>query len=192
MINTIDIFEKNGNVKVSQFIDDLTLSTISHYLEYKIRRGEWVEEKVWDQSKYGYYADPLIEVLLEKCRDEVGEIIGKELISTYSYARVYQPGEQLEPHIDRESCEISVTVNVAYKGLPSPIYMKYADRGPQEHILNNGDAVIYKGCEATHWRQPLQNDQLVVQFMLHYVDKNGPCAEFARDKRSCIAAPRGA
>ena len=36
-------------------------------------------------------------------------LIGKEVLPTYSYARLYTEGEILSKHKDRPSCEISVT-----------------------------------------------------------------------------------
>lgn len=179
-------FEENGCIRVENFIDFQTISIVSQYFENKINRGEWVEDSNEQDpiSKYAYYADPLIEVILLASQNAVEAATGKKLIPTYSYARVYQSGEVLKPHVDRPSCEVSVTVNVATKGGFSPIYTQYKNNDPEKHILNPGDAVIYKGCEAMHWRQPLLKDQLNVQFMLHYVDKNGPNAGFAKDKRS--------
>lgn len=178
-------FEKHGCVLVKNFIDEQTIAVVSKYFENKIRRGEWIETiKSGDQtSRYAYYADPLIEVLLEASRESVEDATGKELIPTYSYSRVYQPGEKLSPHVDRPSCEISVTVNVATKGEFSPVYTQYGQNDPEKHVLNPGDAVIYMGCDVMHWRQPLKDGQLNVQFMLHYVDKNGSNAEYEKDKR---------
>jgi hypothetical protein len=179
-------FEEQGCVLVENFIDQQTISIVSQYLENKIKRGEWVErqEDGMVTTKLFYYADPLIEILLQVSKEAVEKICGKELIPTYSYARIYQPGERLLPHVDRPSCEISVTVNVATKGEFSPIYTQYGNNDPEKHLLNPGDAVVYKGCEAMHWRRPLQENQLNVQFMLHYVDRNGPNAGFAKDKRA--------
>jgi alkylated DNA repair dioxygenase AlkB len=184
-MSNVEQFNKNGCVRVDGFIDPQTIAVVSQYLENKIKRGEWVEGPCqYDTtSKFAYYADPLIEVLLQASQQAVEEVTGKELIPTYSYSRVYQPGEALKPHVDRPSCEVSVTVNVATKGEFSPIYMQYGDNFPEAHVLNPGDAVVYKGCQAMHWRNPLKEDQFNVQFMLHYVDKNGPNAEFAKDKR---------
>lgn len=178
-------FEKHGCVLVKNFLDEQTVAVVSRYLENKIRRGEWVEEfKDGDPtSRYAYYADPLIEVLLQASKDAVEDATGKALLPTYSYARIYQPGEKLFPHVDRPSCEISVTVNVATKGEFSPIYTQYGQNDPEKHVLSPGDAVIYMGCDVMHWRQPLREGQLNVQFMLHYVDKNGPNAQHAKDKR---------
>lgn len=187
-----EIFNSNGCVRVNNFIDEQTVAVVSQYLENKIRRGEWVEGNEGPQaaSKYFYYADPLVEVLLLASQKAVEEVTGKELIPTYSYARIYQPGESLEPHIDRSACEISVTVNVASKGEISPIYMQYDGNDPEKHTLNPGDAIVYKGCEAMHWRRPLKDGQLNVQFMLHYVDKNGLNAACAKDKRPAYGMPQ--
>lgn len=178
-------FEKHGCVLVKNFIDEQTISVVSQYFENKIRRGEWAEGNEGGQSvsKFFYYADPLIEVLLQASTEEVESATGKELIPTYSYSRIYQPGEKLAPHTDRPSCEVSVTVNVATKGEFSPVYTQYGQNDPEKHVLNPGDAVIYMGCDVMHWRQPLGENQLNVQFMLHYVDKNGPNANYAKDQR---------
>lgn len=184
-------FEMNGCVLVKNFIDEQTVAVVSQYFENKIRRGEWeVTFKNGDPTtKYAYYADPLIEVLLQACKEAVEDATGKELLPTYSYSRIYQPGEQLYPHVDRPSCEISVTVNVATKGEVSPVYTQYGQNDPEKHILNPGDAVIYMGCDVMHWRRPLVEGQLNVQFMLHYVDKHGVNAEYVKDKRPAYGFP---
>lgn len=185
-MTNVELFDRYGCTRVEGFVDASTIDTVSCYLENKLLRGEWKEVPGGAEvtSRLAYYADPLIEVLLQASKDAVEAATGKTLIPTYSYTRVYQPGEELKPHVDRPSCEISVTVNVATKGRFSPIYIKYKNDAPQEHVLNPGDAVIYKGCDVVHWRKPLEADQLNVQFMLHYVDKNGPNAEYAKDKRA--------
>lgn len=184
-MNSAEVFERNGCVRVDGFIDPQTVSVVSQYLENRIRRGEWKARDEGSQaaSKFFYYADPLIESLLLACKSGVEQVVGKELLPTYSYSRVYQPGEELVPHVDRPSCEVSVTVNIASKGEASPIYMQYASNAAEEHVLRPGDAVVYKGCDAKHWRKPLKDGQLNVQFMLHYVDRNGPNAACERDTR---------
>jgi len=186
-------FEKHGCVLVRNFIDEQTIAVVSRYFENKIRRGEWKEAaKEGDPtSRYAYYADPLIEVLLEASKESVEDATGRELIPTYSYSRIYQPGEKLKQHVDRPACEVSVTINVATKGEFSPVYTQYGQNDPEKHVLNPGDAVIYLGCDVTHWRQPLKDGQLNVQFMLHYVDKNGPNADHAKDKRPAYGYDSG-
>ena len=187
MTNT-EIFEKFGCVRLNGFIDPVTVTTISQYFENRIIRGEWPEGQEGKEpvTKLFYYADPLIEVVLKTSQKAIEEAVGKELLPTYSYSRIYQPMEELMSHIDRPSCEYSVTVSIANKGGISPFYTQYKDDVAEKHVLSPGDAVVYKGCEARHWRKPLEAGQLIIQFMLHYVDKNGPHAGYCFDKRPSL------
>ena len=180
-----------GYLKVAGLIDEQTIATVSQYFENKINRGEWkqiVKLGPMDSSKFGYYADPLIEVLLKTCLPTIEKETGLSLEPTYSYSRIYQEGEELKPHTDRESCEISVTVNVACTmSEPWPIWMQYKNNDPAKCILKPGDAVIYKGCEVMHWRRTLEKGAVNPQFMLHYIVKDGPNAAYKFDKRAGLA-----
>ena len=185
-------FETSGYLKVENLIDQTTIKTLSQYFENKINRGEWAQKKLTahDSSKFGHYADPLIEALLVTCLPAVEQRMGFLLEPTYSFSRVYQGGEELKPHTDRPSCEISVTVNVACTmSEPWPIWMQYKGNDPAKCLLNPGDAVIYKGCQVTHWRRPLEQGAINPQFMLHYVAKNGPNATYKFDKRAALGLP---
>lgn len=181
-------FDSSGYLIVEKIIDNESIKTISQYFENKISRREWESKEIemGDSSKFGYYADPLIEVLLKKLLPVVEEKTELQLEPTYSFSRVYQEGEELIPHVDRPSCEISVTINVACTGEIWPIWMQYENKDPVKCMLEPGDAVIYKGCEVTHWRRKLPEGQINVQFMLHYVNKNGPNAEYKFDKRKAL------
>lgn len=183
-------FQSKGYIKVESLVDTQTIQTISQYFENKINRGEWTaksEISKNESSKFGYYADPLIEVMLKKCLPAIEKQTGLELEPTYSFSRVYQEGEELEPHTDRPSCEVSATINVACTGDIWPIWVQYENNDPVKCMLKPGDAVIYKGCEVTHWRRKLPKSQINVQFMLHYVNKNGPNAEYKFDKREALS-----
>jgi hypothetical protein len=183
-------FSSDGYVVIRDFIDKQTIATISQYFENKLKRGEWSENLNQEHvvvSRLGYYADPLIEIMLKQCQYAIEQHTGLLLEPTYSFSRVYQEGEELTPHIDRPSCEISATINVACTGDVWPIWMQYKDKDPVKCMLSPGDAVIYKGCEVTHWRRKLPKGQINAQFMLHYVAKNGPNAEYKFDKRESLA-----
>lgn len=176
-------FTSNGYVLVKNFIDEATVRTISRYFENKILRGDWKLDPSDPITSYSSYADPLIEVVLRDSLPYVEEVVGEELVPTYSYSRIYRPGETLEPHVDRPSCEVSLTINVANLGEYSAIYMKYPGKEANKYILNPGDAVVYQGCVVEHWRDTLVDPQLTVQFMLHYVRKNGKFNNYKFDGR---------
>ena len=184
-MSNISNFDEIKYARIDSFIDETTIEIISLYMENTIRRGIWTEDKNIESTQYSYYADPLTEVLLIKCKELVEATTGRELLPTYSCSRIHQPGDVLENHKDLEACEISVIVNVALKGDNSPIYTKYKNK-TEQHALNPGDALIYMGCDVDHWIEPLQEGQLNVQFMLHYVDKNGPFASYEKDTRPML------
>jgi alkylated DNA repair dioxygenase AlkB len=186
------VFDSTGYVKVPEFLSPYMARLFVEYFTNKIRKGEWQEREKDDYgktptSKFQCYADPLVEIMLKQQLETIEKIVGKGLYPTYSFARVYQEGEELKPHTDRPSCEISVTVSVMSP--PWPIWMQYKDNDPSKFILSAGDAVVYKGCEAMHWRRQLPTPDLCMQFMLHYVIKDGDNKDYKFDKRTNLGMP---
>jgi len=123
-----------------------------------------------------------------RIRYKVEKIIGKKLYNTYYYDRFYVPGCPLEVHTDRPACEISVTLHISSNVKnPWPIWIKGADtyENPRDKdpwnkkiikhglkrsvILKPGDALIYKGCERPHWREPLPREYRTI-YSIQYTD----------------------
>jgi PKHD-type hydroxylase len=46
-----------------------------------------------------------------------------------------------------------------------------------------GDAALYRGMDKVHWREPYKEGKWQAQVFLHYVDADGPHAEWKFDKR---------
>ena len=129
------------------------------------------------------YADPLMETILLHVRTAVEKNTGLELSPTYSYFRVYRNGDELIPHKDRPACEISTTICFGFSYDDSynwPIYME-----GESVDLKPGDMVAYRGCDLKHWREKFmpKEKHYHVQGFFHYVDKNGPHADWKFDKR---------
>lgn len=178
-------FDAKGYTIVREFLDPASTQTMSRYMEYRAKQTP--EEYDDPTSRFSFYADPLAETVLYSARSDVETVCGRKLYPTYSYSRVYVRGDELKKHVDRPSCEISVTVNVAIDAAdPWPIWCRYKNNDPVECLLNPGDAVIYKGCEVEHWRYPLRHANINAQFMLHYVDVNGPYANRKWDNRPSL------
>jgi hypothetical protein len=123
--------------------------------------------------------DQVFDTLLKISKSKIETITGLELFPTYTYARLYKTGNIMKPHRDRPSCEISVTLKLSDTGNYNwPIFM---DGNKIE--LEDGDAVLYRGCELEHWRNYCERpDYYLGQVFMHYVDKNGPNAEYKYDK----------
>jgi hypothetical protein len=126
--------------------------------------------------------------------------LGMDLHPTYFYDRFYFVGQQLLRHSDRPACEVSVTLQISsnHPDDPWPIWFERPDGTESYALMNDGDAVVYKGCEREHWRDPLPSkynkaqrlwrkvrgladDTYHHQIFLHYVDANGPFCHMAGD-----------
>tara|TARA_B110000503_G_scaffold65815_2_gene103343 strand:- start:2747 stop:3355 length:609 start_codon:yes stop_codon:yes gene_type:complete len=139
-------------------------------------------------NAHSVYADTLMETMLHFLHPHMEKQTGLSLCPTYTYYRVYRPGMDLKPHMDRPSCEISTTVcfGINYNDKPTDyrwgMYVHPGIMIPQ----NPGDLLIYRGCEVEHWREPFDAGagSYQVQAFFHFIDKNGPYyPEFAYDNR---------
>jgi hypothetical protein len=179
-------FQKNSYVLVKGFLDPQSANTVSRYLENSLRRYPENNQGGGGDvsSKISWYADPLMEVILQNSLADVEKNTGLSLFPSYSFTRVYQKGDELQPHIDRPACEISVTCHITTVGKPWSIWMQAPGAKPTQHFLEPGDACIYRGCEVKHWRERAEETDINVQMMLHYVDQKGPSAHHKFDKRA--------
>ena len=113
----------------------------------------------------------MFETLHERLWPVIENAVGEELIPTYAYARLYSNGDVLEKHTDRPACEVSITIQLGRSHNYSwPIYM-----GGEKFEMNEGDGVIYPGCDIEHWRDECKGpeDYYSGQVFLHFVRKNG-------------------
>lgn len=131
---------------------------------------------------YSEYADFCSETLLKSIRPKVEDAFKQKLIETYSYVRIYINSSFLPKHKDRMDCEYSVTLNIS--GESWPIFIEDNIQIPV--ILNPGDALFYKGCELTHWREPYTGKEEYIQIFLHY-NKLGT---IKYDNRHLLGMPR--
>jgi len=152
--------------------------------------GTWTDTQI--PNTYTHYADPVMETLLVKMLPVMKEQTGLDLIPTYSYARAYKKGDELERHKDRPSCEISTTINLG--GDPWSIFIEPSGEIGREGtkvLLEVGDMLVYSGCELEHWREPFDGN-ICGQVFLHYNHVNGPFADKNKfDGRAKLGLPSG-
>ena len=181
-------FQKKKYLPYNNFVPaELANPIVEKYLELAKQNEHKGDEQV--PNTPAWYGEPMCEYLMVESLSKMEKITGLKLAPTYTYMRVYKPGDDLQWHQDRPSCEISVTVNLGQSSSYDwPIW--YADpddltvRMPVR--LYPGEAMIYRGCEVPHWREkfePDSEDDWQVQVFMHYVDKHGPFNQFAYDQR---------
>ena len=150
--------------------------------------GIWNDDQV--PNTYSHYGDIVMETLLIEVKPVMEKHTGIKLSPTYSYARIYKKGDVLARHKDRDSCEISTTLNLG--GESWPIYLDPTGRNGQAGIeinLSPGDMLIYSGCDLEHWREEFKGKNCG-QVFLHYNKSSSKTAkENYLDERPILGAP---
>jgi hypothetical protein len=123
---------------------------------------------------------PFIRLLVKKI-PEVSKIVGEEVLPTYTYARWQTKNHSLPRHRDRPSCEISLSLNLK-KDTDWGFWIQKPTGEEVEINLNPGDAILYLGCQADHWRNKFDGEEHI-QVFLHYVRANGTKAWAFFDKQ---------
>jgi len=194
-------FEKNGFFVIRKLCDPSLLYSevpdedmkgkLSVY-DNKLKRY-YVGEELQVPGSISRHNFPQYLDFHNECKLVIENFIGRKLYKTYFYDRFYFENQELKPHIDREQCEISCSYHIS-SNLKKLWHMKLlTPYGEEKSIdLNPGDAVIYKGCEITHWRNPLpsrynkfqkifikKDDTYYHQAFFHYVLQDGNYIQFA-------------
>lgn len=126
------------------------------------------------------YNNMFLDTVNEIVWPYIESIIGEELYPTYTYSRLYQNGNILEPHTDKPECEVSITIQLGRSHHYSwPIFVDDV-----RYDLSEGDAVLYNG-QIPHWRNECDGPQGYYsgQVFCHYVRANGKHAHRKGDGR---------
>lgn len=184
-------FDRDGYIVVENLCDPEKLyrpvpEKRGVVIRYEKGQVDFEEEEVQVEGSSSCYKHPQYELIHTQIKYQLEELIGRELIETYYFDRFYFSGQSLKWHVDRDPCEISVSVHIS-SNLDEPwsFWIKTPDTYDGEEIvkkgedrfcnLSPGDAVIYKGCERPHWREPMKDEEGLYyhQIFFHYVLKNG-------------------
>ena len=183
MCESMTQLQMQGYSHLSGFLDKDNCAELTAELKRIVAEGKTTKDPQCPLSE-AIHGAPVFDSLLEQLLPNFEIASGKKLYPTYAYARLYSPGEELKIHTDRPACEISATLTLGFEGNPWPIYM--GDEGganASKIMMGVGDAVLYRGCDKHHWREPYKEGKWQAQVFLHYVDANGPHAEWKYDKR---------
>jgi hypothetical protein len=179
-LNTVDLFEKNKYVFIKNFLDKHKCEDLSQSLQTIVDSGKYRKDEQCPLSP-AVKDTVVFDTLLQDVLPQVENYVGKKLLPTYAYARLYNPNDELKKHKDRPACEISATLTLGFEGDPWPIYM-----ASNKIDMQVGDAVIYRGMEIEHWREPYKEGKWQAQVFLHYVDAEGLHTDQKYDGRSSL------
>lgn len=204
-MNSKEFFHKNGYLIIKDLYDPKELyhpvpneRGIFNYFG-SINKFSYSPEEIQVLGSVARYSHPQYKQIHSQIRIKLEDIIKEDLYNTYYYDRYYFADQELKKHIDRPSCEISVSVQVSRNGTkPWPFYIETPDGKEVKCVLENGWGLLYKGCERPHWRYKLpsrynkvqktyhkllrkEDDTYHHQIFFHYVRANGQFAHHAFD-----------
>lgn len=145
---------------------------------------------------YGYNYRPML-FFLWGLTPIVSQLVGRELLPTYDYFRIYREGDICRVHHDRHSCEHSLSLTLDYsddetwpidveKQRTDPSAQVEEDFGAQAFSsvpLKVGDALLYQGVHHRHGRVTPNPNAWSAHLFLHWVDADGPYKAQAFDGR---------
>lgn len=144
---------------------------------------------------YGHHYRPMI-TFLWGLTPVVSELLGRELLPTYDYLRIYREGDICKVHFDRPSCEHSMSLTLDYSdGESWPLeigHIQHREPGPaidgdfgeEDYVsipMEVGDAVLYRGTNHRHGRVSPNPNGWSAHLFLHWVDADGPYRDHAFD-----------
>jgi hypothetical protein len=115
-------------------------------------------------------------------------LAGEELLPAYAFFRIYQKGDVLRVHADRQACEHSLSLTIGYSeasiwpffvaqsdaSTPSGYADDFEGGGYSKLTMQPGDAVLYRGITRRHGRIEPNPNAWSAHLFLHWVGKYGP------------------
>jgi hypothetical protein len=187
-MDSIQKFKEKGYVHLKNFLHKDSCKELANELKRLVNEKKTVKDDQCPKSE-AIHGTVTFDKLLEDLTPHFETTSGLKLFPTYSYARFYNSqDEELKVHRDRPACEISASLTLDFEGDVWPIYMgDHEDKSNATEIkMEIGDAVMYRGCDIYHWRESYKEGKWQAQVFLHYVDQNGPHAEWKYDKRESL------
>jgi len=160
---------------IKNFFSEEELKILDKYCYNKVDENKDYQIDAQSFSP-AWYNDPLMNALLNIKLPLVEKESNLKLFPTYVYWRYYIFGGMLAKHTDNPACEISVTVCIKkYDNWPIVVEGTSFE-------LEEGDAVLYAGCDQEHWRPGTYKGEGMAQVFLHYVNQVGPNKDYAYTK----------
>ena len=187
-MDSIQEFKEKGYVHLKDFLHKDSCKELTKELKRLVDEKKTIKDVQCPKSE-AIHGTVTFDKLLEDLTPYFEAASGLKLFPTYSYARLYNSqDEELKVHRDRPACEISASLTLDFEGDVWPIFMgANEDKSNATEVkMEIGDAVMYRGCDIYHWREAYKEGKWQAQVFLHYVDQNGPHAEWKYDKRESL------
>jgi len=166
-------FRSQGYAPVGGLVHPFHIAALRRYYRHQMRTGKLHLGDDQTPLRYVAYNDPVAQFFHQQLTAAMSAFAGESLKASYVYLASYQPGASLKKHTDRAQCEFSVSLCVDYApeprhATPWPLHL-YKRTGKVTVFQAIGDALLYRGCQLPHSRDPLPDGQTSTSIFFHYV-----------------------
>ena len=126
----------------------------------------------------------------------ISNLLGRDLLPTYSYFRIYRQSDICRVHSDRPSSEHGLSLTLSYsddkvwdlqvgKERTETLYPLSEDFGAMDYAsigMEVGDAVLYQASHYAHGRITPNPNAWSAHVFMFYVDRDGPYRDQAFDQ----------
>lgn len=127
----------------------------------------------------------------------VSQLLGRDILPSYTYFRIYLKGDICRVHSDRASSEFGLSLTLEYsddkvwdlqlgKERIEETYPLSDDFGDMDYAsigMGVGDAVLYQGSHYAHGRMQPNPNRWSAHVFCFFVDRNGPYSKHAFDEK---------
>lgn len=127
----------------------------------------------------------------------ISSLLGRELLPTYAYFRIYRESDICRVHSDRPSSEHGLSLTLAYsddkpwdlqvgRERTETLYPLSEDFGSMDYAsigMEIGDAVLYQASHYAHGRIKPNPNAWSAHLFMFYVDREGPYSQYAFDQK---------
>jgi hypothetical protein len=166
-------FRSLGYAAVGRLIHPFHISALRRYYRHQLRTGKLPLGDTQSPLRYTAYNDPVARFFHQQLTVAVTAFAGELVKPSYVYVASYQPGAILPKHVDREQCEFSVSLCLDYApeprcATPRPLHL-HKKSGKVTVFQAIGDALLYRGCQLPHSRDPLLEGHTSTSIFFHFV-----------------------
>lgn len=166
-------FER-GFVAVDGLVHPFHVGALRRYYRYHTRMGTFVLGDEQSPGRYVAYDESVTRFMHQQLTTAISDIARTVVRPSYSYLSLYTGGAALDPHIDREACEYTVSLAIDASPepdaqVPWPLNLGLAE-GSLAVWQRLGEGLLFRGRYLPHWRERLADGYTSSSVLLHYVD----------------------
>jgi hypothetical protein len=178
--------------------------------DFESYRGDYIKTFLTDKKAFECYSfdySPM-QSLQWGLTPFISTVVGKDLLPSHCYFRVYRQGDICHAHSDAHDCEHAMSLTLGYSNdmlWAFHISDKFYDaekEAPAKSLregepikfhaveLSVGEAVLYNGINYIHGRLHPNPNRWAAQIFFHWVDRHGKYGKHAFDGRAAEVVRR--